>query len=74
MLMQYRHGVIQQGKASSHEAAENFAFMYSLYESCKMNDFKNIKVAVAGTGYVGLNIATLLSQHHHVTAVDAFHI
>ena len=36
----------------------------------QMNDFKNIKVAVAGTGYVGLSIATLLSQHHHVTAVD----
>lgn len=35
-----------------------------------MNNFKNIKVAVAGTGYVGLSIATLLSQHHHVTAVD----
>lgn len=35
-----------------------------------MNDFKNIKVAVAGTGYVCLSIATLLSQHHHVTAVD----
>ena len=35
-----------------------------------MNDFKYIKVAVAGTGYVGLSIATLLSQHHHVTAVD----
>ena len=35
-----------------------------------MNDFKNIKVAVAGTGYVGLSIETLLSQHHHVTAVD----
>ena len=35
-----------------------------------MNEFKNIKVAVAGTGYVGLSIATLLSQHHHVTAVD----
>ena len=31
---------------------------------------KNIKIAVAGTGYVGLSIATLLSQHHHVTAVD----
>ena len=30
----------------------------------------NIKIAVAGTGYVGLSIATLLSQHHHVTAVD----
>ena len=35
-----------------------------------MNPFKNIKVAVAGTGYVGLSIATLLSQHHHVSAVD----
>ena len=31
---------------------------------------KNLKVAVAGTGYVGLSIATLLSQHHKVTAVD----
>ena len=35
-----------------------------------MRDFKEIKVAVAGTGYVGLSIATLLSQHHQVTAVD----
>lgn len=35
-----------------------------------MRDFKDIKVAVAGTGYVGLSIATLLSQHHHVIAVD----
>ena len=35
-----------------------------------MNDFKDIIIAVAGTGYVGLSIATLLSQHHHVTAVD----
>ena len=35
-----------------------------------MREFNNIKVAVAGTGYVGLSIATLLSQHHHVTAVD----
>lgn len=31
---------------------------------------KNINIAVAGTGYVGLSIATLLSQHHQVTAVD----
>ena len=35
-----------------------------------MKEFKDIKIAVAGTGYVGLSIATLLSQHHHVTAVD----
>ena len=35
-----------------------------------MRDLKDIRVAVAGTGYVGLSIATLLSQHHHVTAVD----
>ena len=35
-----------------------------------MNTFKDINVAVAGTGYVGLSIATLLAQHHQVTAVD----
>ena len=35
-----------------------------------MRDFKDIKIAVAGTGYVGLSIATLLAQHHQVTAVD----
>ena len=35
-----------------------------------MKNFKDITVAVADTGYVGLSIATLLSQHHHVTAVD----
>lgn len=35
-----------------------------------MRDFKDIKIAVAGTGYVGLSISTLLSQHHHVSAVD----
>ncbi|MDR0185542.1 UDP-glucose 6-dehydrogenase [Prevotella brunnea] len=35
-----------------------------------MRNFKDIKIAVAGTGYVGMSIATLLSQHHQVTAVD----
>ena len=35
-----------------------------------MTNFKDLKIAIAGTGYVGLSIATLLSQHHQVTAVD----
>lgn len=35
-----------------------------------MRDYKDLKIAVAGTGYVGLSIATLLSQSHHVEAVD----
>ncbi len=35
-----------------------------------MRQFKDLKIAVAGTGYVGLSLATLLSQHHEVTAVD----
>ena len=35
-----------------------------------MRQFQDIKIAVAGTGYVGLSIATLLAQHHRVTAVD----
>ena len=35
-----------------------------------MRNFEDLKIAVAGTGYVGLSIATLLSQHHQVTAVD----
>ncbi len=35
-----------------------------------MRDFENLRIAIAGTGYVGLSIATLLSQHHHVIAVD----
>ena len=35
-----------------------------------MREFKDLKIAVAGTGYVGLSIATLLAQHHHVMAVD----
>lgn len=35
-----------------------------------MKDFANLRIAVAGTGYVGLSIATLLAQHHKVIAVD----
>ena len=44
-----------QGRESSSETMDNKG---------------NINIAVAGTGYVGLSIATLLSQHHYVTAVD----
>lgn len=44
-----------QGRESSSETMDNKG---------------NINIAVAGTGYVGLSIATLLSQHHHVTAVN----
>ena len=36
----------------------------------RLRDFKDLQIAVAGTGYVGLSIATLLSLHHKVTAVD----
>lgn len=35
-----------------------------------MRKFEDIQIAVAGTGYIGLSIATLLAQHHKVTAVD----
>ena len=39
-------------------------------EKAKPNNIQKTNIAVAGTGYVGLSIATLLAQHHHVTAVD----
>ena len=47
------------------------SFSMSVFEKDRRskND-ENYKIAVAGTGYVGLSIATLLSQHHQVTAVD----
>lgn len=41
-----------------------------LVRSEKMRNFKDLKIAVAGTGYVGLSLATLLAQHHQVIAVD----
>ena len=35
-----------------------------------MREYNDLKIAVAGTGYVGMSIATLIAQHHDVTAVD----
>ena len=43
---------------------------YLIKKGRKKRDFNSLKIAVAGTGYVGLSIATLLSQHHEVHAVD----
>ena len=57
-----RGGAILNGKEGRVGFRKNNTIM--------MKNFKDITVAVAGTGYVGLSIATLLSQHHHVTAVD----
>ena len=61
-----RGGAFFNGK----EGRDDFRKKEKIKHNIIMNDFKDIKVAVAGTGYVGLSIATLLSQHHHVTAVD----
>ena len=44
--------------------------MLIIQELKTMRNFNQLKIAVAGTGYVGLSIATLLSQHHEVIAVD----
>ena len=50
--------------------ADTLVSKYVKEENVIMRDFKDLKIAVAGTGYVGLSIATLLSQHHKVMAVD----
>lgn len=49
---------------------DNTSVQIEKTKEIKMKDFDSLKIAVAGTGYVGLSLATLLSQHHHVTAVD----
>ena len=55
---------------AGHKTTTPWMWKNRINHSNDMNNFKDIKIAVAGTGYVGLSIATLLSQHHHVTAVD----
>lgn len=49
---------------------DNTSVQIEKTKEIKMKDFDSLKIAVAGTGYVGLSLATLLSQHHQVTAVD----
>ena len=44
--------------------------MHNRHTNFNMREFNDLQIAVAGTGYVGLSIATLLAQHHKVTAVD----
>ena len=62
---------IQNSKLKTqNRLRRQFKTQNSKFKTQNMRDFKDIKIAVAGTGYVGLSIATLLSQHHHVTAVD----
>ena len=43
---------------------------YAIFNLAEEEVRNKIKIAVAGTGYVGLSISILLAQHHHVTAVD----
>lgn len=45
-------------------------FSFKFNNTWEWKNMKNLKIAVAGTGYVGLSIAALLSQHHDVVAVD----
>ena len=62
-----------KGMVISNELVQNMSNNYIGFSE-KLNNrwgkIKKKKIAVAGTGYVGLSIATLLSQHHQVTAVD----
>jgi len=70
MVLSHRHLYVKD-YVSSQNGTKNFICKYILKEEeRKMRDFNSLKIAVAGTGYVGLSIATLLSQHHQVTAVD----
>ena len=56
--------IIDPSNLAFHSFIRNFA------NKTNISMKKDIKIAVAGTGYVGMSIATLLSQHHDVTAVD----
>ena len=70
MVLNHQHLYVKD-YVSSQNGTKNFICKYILKEEeRKMRDFNSLKIAVAGTGYVGLSIATLLSQHHQVTAVD----
>ena len=63
-------GVVERGWCAEFETYRQGCSKDYKEEKRIMDELKDLKIAVAGTGYVGLSIATLLAQHHQVTAVD----
>ncbi len=62
--------VIFGGRLAEYKYYDMHHIVEKAFKLFPMNDLKNLNIAVAGTGYVGLSIATLLAQHHQVIAVD----
>ena len=68
-LTEKRLNLTATSNAKAHTLLRNL-FLWTKLDGGVSIMKKDYKIAIAGTGYVGLAIATLLSQHHHVTAVD----
>lgn len=61
---------LREGLQKFAERYKEFYLKIPTWRDKSMREFKDLKIAVAGTGYMGLSLATLLAQHHRVTAVD----